>query len=129
MYVSLVSCSGVCAACVCSVLNRSPEDLVEEIILVDDASTDRKHGWYQWTESDMTPLSPTPADDGRLLATIPKVRVVRLDERQGLIRARVKGAEEAHGTVLTFLDSHCEVVTGWLEPLLSRIKLVSVRVG
>ncbi len=65
-----------------------------------------------------------PADDGQLLSAIPKVHVVRLEERQGLIRARVRGSEEARGPVLTFLDSHCEVVTGWLEPLLSRIKMV-----
>ncbi len=50
--------------------------------------------------------------------------MVRLEERQGLIRARVRGTEEARGSVVTFLDSHCEVVTGWLEPLLSRIKMV-----
>ena len=65
------------------------------------------------------------ADDGEMLATIPKVRVVRMEERSGLMRARVKGAELAQGPILTFLDSHCEVTTGWLQPLLSRIKTVS----
>ena len=60
-----------------------------------------------------------------MLTAIPKVRLVRMEERSGLIRARVRGAELAVGPVLTFLDSHCEVVIGWLQPLLSRIKTVS----
>ena len=66
------------------------------------------------------------AEDGQLMAAVPKVRLVRLEERSGLIRARVRGTREARGPVLTFLDSHCEVTTGWLQPLLSRIQSVSV---
>ena len=45
-----------------------------------------------------------------------KVRLVRLKERHGLIRARTAGAKEASGEVIIFLDSHCEANHGWYVP-------------
>lgn len=44
----------------------------------------------------------------------------------GLIRSRVRGAGAASASILTFLDSHCEVNTDWLQPMIQRVKEVRI---
>jgi hypothetical protein len=48
------------------------------------------------------------------------VRVARMPERGGLIRARQFGAKLARSDVLIFLDSHTEANYNWLPPLLGK---------
>ena len=53
----------------------------------------------------------------------PYFQLLRLENRSGLIRARMAGIELAKkDTILLFLDSHIEATPGWIEPLLARIK-------
>lgn len=51
----------------------------------------------------------------------PLVKIIRSETRLGVAKARVRGALSAEGSTLTFLDSHVEVLKGWLEPLLDRV--------
>ncbi|PWA29726.1 hypothetical protein CCH79_00007855 [Gambusia affinis] len=64
------------------------------------------------------------SEDCQLLSQIPKVRCLRNSRREGLIRSRVRGANTASATILTFLDSHCEVNADWLQPMIQRVKEV-----
>uniref|UniRef100_A0A671TQY6 Polypeptide N-acetylgalactosaminyltransferase n=1 Tax=Sparus aurata TaxID=8175 RepID=A0A671TQY6_SPAAU len=88
-----------------SVLNRSPPQLIAEVILVDDFS-DKEHLKVALEE---------------YMVRFPKVRILRTKKREGLIRTRLLGAGAAKGEVITFLDSHCEANVNWLPPLLDRI--------
>ncbi|XP_051875260.1 polypeptide N-acetylgalactosaminyltransferase 5 [Pristis pectinata] len=96
-----------------SIFNRSPAHLIKEVILVDDFSTRE----YLKENLDI------------YMSQFPKVHVIHLQERHGLIRARLVGAANATGDVLTFLDSHVECNVGWLEPLLERIHLKRTKVA
>ncbi|XP_061648610.1 polypeptide N-acetylgalactosaminyltransferase 13 isoform X1 [Phyllopteryx taeniolatus] len=90
-----------------SVVNRSPRHLIVEIVLVDDFS-----------ERDF--LGKKLEDYVQTLEV--PVKILRMEQRSGLIRARLRGAAATKGQVITFLDAHCECTAGWLEPLLARIK-------
>ena len=91
-----------------SIVRKSPIRYLKEIILVDDQSVDRDylHG---------------PLDEFAKTLPVP-VKIFRNEERMGLMRSRLRGADAATGDTMTFLDAHIEATDGWLTPLLSEIK-------
>ena len=91
-----------------TILERTSNKLLHEIILIDDCSSNTylKEPLDLFVASDKTN----------------KIKLIRLKERTGLIKARVIGARLATSDTITFLDSHIEVNNGWLEPMLQSVK-------
>uniref|UniRef100_A0AC35ETR5 Glycosyltransferase 2-like domain-containing protein n=1 Tax=Panagrolaimus sp. PS1159 TaxID=55785 RepID=A0AC35ETR5_9BILA len=89
-----------------SIINRSPKNLLKEIILVDDFSSNTD--LHLKLENHLSRFRGF-------------VRLIRAKKRLGLIRARLTGARAARADVVIFIDAHCEAGDGWLEPLLDRI--------
>lgn len=92
-----------------SVVNRTPPELLGEIVIIDDGSV----------------LKDKPHLAAPLEEYIKRwngvVKLYRNARREGLIRARSIGAEHAIYEVLVFLDAHCEAGINWLPPLLAPI--------
>ncbi|KAM3726334.1 putative polypeptide N-acetylgalactosaminyltransferase [Dirofilaria immitis] len=93
-----------------SVINRSPKDVMKEIILVDDGST--------------KPFLKGPLEKFLKKADLNYiVKVIRTQKREGLIRARQIGARHTTADVIVFLDAHSEANYNWLPPLIEPIAL------
>ena len=114
-----------------SVLINSPQRFLREVVLVDDFSDkeplkanldDYLMEHFGVFKENFVPIQGEEGMRGETLETRSgKVRVVRNQERSGLIRSRSRGAHESKGEVVVFLDAHCEVNYNWLVPLLAPI--------
>lgn len=91
-----------------SVIMRTPAEILKEIIIVDDFS-------------DFLDLKDELESKIEELDDFEKIKIIRNNQREGLIRSRVYGARSAVGDTLIFLDSHIEVNKDWIEPLLHLI--------
>uniref|UniRef100_A0A8C7WSD1 Glycosyltransferase 2-like domain-containing protein n=1 Tax=Oryzias sinensis TaxID=183150 RepID=A0A8C7WSD1_9TELE len=88
-----------------SVLDTSPRQYLQEVLLVDDLSQNRH----------------MKARLGSYVSGLDGVRLIQSTRRLGVGGCRTMAAAKAKGQVLVFMDSHCECHEGWLEPLLERV--------
>jgi len=84
-----------------SLIYFTPDTLVKEFIFVSDGNADSR--------------------EAELKAISDKVKVLAFPERVGLMVAKTKGVQMATAPVLVFMEAHCIVNRGWLEPLLQRL--------
>ncbi|TKR67126.1 hypothetical protein L596_023328 [Steinernema carpocapsae] len=107
----------VLARMINGIFDRTPQELLHEIVLYDDFS-----------DND-TIIAERLKEYGDLAGwNMDLIKMHRSEEREGLIKAKVNAARLASGDVLVFLDSHCEVTERWLEPLLAAIEEDETRV-
>ncbi len=72
-----------------------------EIIIVDDASTD-----------------DTPGRLAKLAGSEPRLRIIRNEKNLGFLASTNRGAQEANGDILLFLNNDTVLLPDWLPPLL-----------
>ncbi|XP_044049368.1 probable polypeptide N-acetylgalactosaminyltransferase 8 isoform X2 [Siniperca chuatsi] len=95
-----------------SIIDRTPKNLLKEIIMVDDHSSNED----LMGDLDMYVKS--------LEQQNPSLRITRVkhNEQKGLAYARASGWRAATADVVAILDAHIEVHDMWAEPLLTQIK-------
>ncbi|GLH06072.1 N-acetylgalactosaminyltransferase 7 [Gryllus bimaculatus] len=88
-----------------SVINRTPAQFLEEILLLDDYSS----------------LNQEEVMNKYMKKFNTKMKFIRNDKPKGLVATRYRAAREARGEVIVFLDAYCEVNINWLPPLITPI--------
>uniref|UniRef100_A0A668A630 Polypeptide N-acetylgalactosaminyltransferase n=1 Tax=Myripristis murdjan TaxID=586833 RepID=A0A668A630_9TELE len=91
-----------------TIIDRTPKYLLQEIILVDDHNDlgEQLEKYIDEIHSERPGL----------------INKVRHKQQMGLSQSRISGWEHATADVVAILDAHIEVMEGWAEPLLARIK-------
>jgi GT2 family glycosyltransferase len=96
--------------CIVSIERHTKKDLVEELVIVDNAST------IPLLLSSLTKLTSLT------------VSLVRLEKNASYAHANNRGVDAARGDYICFMNNDVEVLPGWLEPLYAAID-ADVNVG
>ncbi|HYF03359.1 MAG TPA: methyltransferase domain-containing protein [Patescibacteria group bacterium] len=84
--------------CLETLYRNTPQDRNFEVIVVDNASSDGTHEFFQ-----------------RAVTLYPHLRYIRNNENEFFAKACNRGAREAKGEALVFLNNDTEVEPGWLD--------------
>ncbi|XP_030587847.1 probable polypeptide N-acetylgalactosaminyltransferase 8 [Archocentrus centrarchus] len=95
-----------------SIIDRTPKNLLKEIIMVDDNSSNDD------LKADLDMYVKSLEQENPNLSFVR----VRHSEQRGLAYARASGWRAATADVVAILDAHIEVHEMWAEPLLTQIK-------
>ncbi|XP_069961790.1 putative polypeptide N-acetylgalactosaminyltransferase 13 [Bactrocera oleae] len=134
---------------VMTLYHRTPQRYLHELILIDDCSADVdllpamlnlqlppfmrnfSSSSPPMTTANYASLHPSANSSDSAPTSQPQVTIksARNTQRLGVIVSRNRGARLATGDYLLFLDSHCEVNVGWLEPLLERLAIGAAAVS
>ncbi|XP_022605726.1 probable polypeptide N-acetylgalactosaminyltransferase 8 [Seriola dumerili] len=95
-----------------SIIDRTPKNLLKEIIMVDDNSSNEN------LKGDLDAYVKSLEQENPTL----RITRVRHTEQRGLAYARASGWRAATADVVAILDAHIEVHDMWAEPLLTQIK-------
>lgn len=87
-----------------SVWERTPKELIQEVIMVDDGST------LNYIRDESVQLSKSM-----------NIKLLRNERRQGPTKSRLRALEEATADILIFMDTRVIVNAGWLEPLVDML--------
>lgn len=98
---------GVLLRTIHAIVEMTPNEMLLEIILVDDASTDPSLGETLELEVDKIVQD--------------KVRILQLSKRMGLHRALRVGLDKAKGEIVVIMPSYLEPSHGWLPPLVDPV--------
>ncbi|KAL7069118.1 glycosyl transferase, group 2 family protein [Cryptosporidium serpentis] len=92
---------------ICYTIETMPIELLGEIVVVDDASR----------------IPIVKILEEQLPNEYKKyVRVIRFKKNEGLIRAKIVGADASFGPNIFFLDGHCRPKPGWSQSLVRSIR-------
>lgn len=90
-----------------SIYSMTPPEVLKEVIVVDDAS------------------NPPIANS---LRDFPEVKVLRHEQRRGLIKSKTEGGNMATSDMIMFLDGHVKPEKDWWKPLLRHMNINYKRV-